>query len=76
IFLYQFIQQRPSYYVNTERKPEYILNDLKQFGFDVDGIKFIDIHEKYYENISKLLDSGELRDYRIMDYFIKQLEII
>jgi len=23
-FLYQFIQQRPSYYVNTERKMEYI----------------------------------------------------
>jgi len=76
IFLYQFIQQRPSYYVNTERKPEYILNDLKQFGFDVSGIKFIDIHEKYHENVSKLLDRGELRDYRIMDFFIKQLEII
>ncbi|KAB2944483.1 MAG: recombinase RecA [Candidatus Methanoperedens sp.] len=76
IFLYQFIQQRPSFYVNTERKPEYILNDLKQFGFDVSGIKFIDIHEKYHENVSKLLDRGELRDYRIMDFFIKQLEII
>ena len=76
IFLYQFIQQRPSYYINTERKPEYILNNLKQFGFEISGIKFIDIYEKYYENVSKLLDRGELRDYRVLDFFIKQLEII
>jgi len=76
IFLYQFIQQRPSYYINTERNPEYILNNLKQFGFEISGIKFIDIHEKYYENVSKLLDRGELRDYRVLDFFIKQLEII
>ncbi|CAG0964757.1 MAG: hypothetical protein OIN86_07230 [Candidatus Methanoperedens sp.] len=76
IFLYQFIQQRQSYYINTERKPEYILNNLKQFGFEISGIKFIDIHEKYYENVSKLLDRGELRDYRVLDFFIKQLEII
>lgn len=76
IFLYQFIQQRQSYYINTERKSEYILNNLKQLGFEVSGIKFIDIHEKYYENVSKLLDRGELRDYRVLDFFIKQLEII
>ena len=69
IFLYQFIQQRPSYYINTERKPEYILNNLKQFGFEISGIKFIDIHEKYYENVSKLLDRGELRDYRVTGFF-------
>lgn len=76
IFLYQFTQQRPSYYINTERKPEYILNNFKQFGFEASGIKFIDIHEKYYENVSKLLDRGELRDYRVLDFFIKELEII
>lgn len=76
IFLYQFIQQRSSYYVNTERKPEYIMNNLKQFGFEVSGLKFIDIREKYYENTDKLLDRGDLRDYRVLDFFIKQLEII
>ena len=76
IFLYQFIQQRSSYYVNTERKPEYIINNLKQFGFEASGLKFIDIREKYYENTDKLLDRGELRDYRVLDFFIKQLEII
>jgi len=76
IFLFQFIQQRQSYYVNTERKPEYILNNLKQFGFEASGIKFIDIHEKYYEKADKLLDRGELRDYKILDFFIKQLGLI
>jgi KaiC/GvpD/RAD55 family RecA-like ATPase len=46
IFLYQFIQQRPSYYVNTERKPEHIINNVKLFGFEVSETKFIDIHGK------------------------------
>ena len=76
IFLFQFIQQRPSYYVNTERKPEFITNNFKQFGFESSGIKFIDVHKKYYEKTSKLLDRGELRDHRILDFFMKQLELI
>lgn len=76
IFLFQFIQQRTSYYVNTERKPEHIINNIKQFGFESSGIKFIDIHEKFYEKAGKLLDRGELRDHKVMDFFIKQLELI
>lgn len=76
IFLFQFIQQRPSYYVNTERKPEHITNNILQFGFESSGVKFIDIHEKFYEKSGKLLDRGELRDYKVMDFFIKQLELI
>lgn len=76
IFLFQFIQQRPSYYINTERKPEHITNNFKQFGFDISGIKFIDIRSKYYEKTVKLLDRGELRDYKVLDFFIKQLDSI
>lgn len=76
IFLYQFIQQRSSYYVNTERKTEYIINNLKQFGYDESKIKFIDVHEKYYDKGSKLLNGGIIKDYMILDFLIKQLEII
>lgn len=76
IFLFQFIQQRPSYYINTERRPDHIMSNFKQFGFDTSGIKFIDIRTKYYEKSGKLLDRGELRDYKVLDFFIKQLEMI
>lgn len=76
IFLYQFIQQRSSYYVNTERKTEYIINNLKQFGYDESKIKFIDVHEKYYDKGSKLLNGGIIKDYMILDFLIKQLELI
>ena len=76
IFLYQFIQQRSSYYVNTERKTEYIINNLKQFGYDESRIKFIDVHEKYYDKGSKLLNGGIIKDYMILDFLIKQLELI
>jgi len=77
IFLYQFLQQRPTYYVNTERRPEFIVNNLKQFGFKTTDIIFINVHGKSYEKEEKLLDyGGELRNYRILNYLIQQLEAI
>jgi len=77
IFLYQFLQQRPTYYVNTERKPEFIVNNLKQFGFKTTDIIFINVHGKSYEKEEKLLDyGGELKEYKIIHYLIKQLQAI
>ncbi len=77
MFLYHFIRQRPTYYVNTERRPEFIIRNLKRLGFETEGIKFIDVHQKYYEKVDKLLDYGrEIRDYKILDYLKKQLEAI
>ncbi len=76
IFLYQFIQQRPSYYVNTERKMEYIITNLKQFGYDESKIKFINVHEKYYEKSSKLVVGEVIKDYVILDFLVKELNLI
>ncbi len=76
IFLYQFIQLRPSFYVNTERKVKYIQNNLKRFGYDETKVKFIDVHDKYGEIGSKLLEGNVLRDYMILDFLTKQLELI
>lgn len=76
IFLYQFIQQRPSYYVNTERKMEYIIINLKQYGYDESKVKFIDVHEKYYEKSGKLVVGGVIKDYMILDFLVKELNLI
>ncbi|MCX9084537.1 MAG: recombinase RecA [Candidatus Methanoperedens sp.] len=76
IFLYQFIQQRNSYYVNTERKKEYIISNLKKYGYDETKEKFIDVHEKYYEMNGKFVVGGEIKDYMIIDFLIKQLRSI
>jgi KaiC/GvpD/RAD55 family RecA-like ATPase len=76
IFLYQFIQQRPSYYVNTERRMEYIIANLKKYGYDEYKVKFIDVHKKYYEISDKLVVGGEIKDYMIIDFLIKQLKPI
>ena len=76
IFLYQFIQKRPSYYINTERKKDYIINNLKQFGYDESKVKFIDIHEKYYEKSGKLLVGEGIKDYMILDFLVKELNLI
>jgi KaiC/GvpD/RAD55 family RecA-like ATPase len=77
IFLYHFLEQRPTYYVNTERKPEFILRNLENLGFKTSGVTFIDIHHKYHEKKEGLLDySGCIKDYRLLDFLKKQLEAI
>jgi len=65
-FLYQFIQQRNSYYVNTERRRDYIITNLKKYGYDESKVKFIDVHEKYYE-ISDII-SCRWRDQGLYDH--------
>jgi len=76
IFLYQFIQQRSSYYINTERRMKYIITNLKKYGYDESNVKFIDVHKKYYEINDKLVVGGEIRDYIIIDFLVKQLKPI
>ncbi len=76
IFLYQFMQQRNSYYVNTERRMEYIITNLKKYGYDESKVKFIDIHEKYYELSGKLVIGGKVKDHMILDFLVRQLKQI
>ncbi|MCE8425698.1 MAG: recombinase RecA [Candidatus Methanoperedens sp.] len=76
IFLYHFIQQRKTYYVNTERKPEYIMNNMNHIGFDTSGITFIDVHQKYFKKECSNPMPEMLRNYKIIDFFKKQLDTI
>lgn len=77
LFLYHFLQQRPTYYVNTERKPEFIIRNMENAGFKTNGIRFIDIHRKYHEPVEKLLNShGEMKDSMILHHLKKELEAI
>lgn len=77
LFLYHFLQQRPTYYFNTERKPEFIIQNMKNLGFETKEIKFVDVHQKYYEKKeSQLNHRGKIKDLRIMDFMKKQLETI
>jgi KaiC/GvpD/RAD55 family RecA-like ATPase len=75
IFLYHFLQQAPTYYVNTERMPEFIMLNMQRLGFDTSSIRFIDVYQKYNEKEEVLLDySREVKDYRILSYVKEQLE--
>lgn len=76
IFLYQFIQQRNSYYINTERRMQYIKTNLTRYGYDESKVKFIDVHEKYCEISSKLVVGGEIKDHMILDFLVKQMKQI
>lgn len=76
IFLYHFIQQKKTYYVNTERKPEHITNNMSHLGFDTSGITFINIHQKYFEKDENNPMPETLRNLRIIDFLKKQLDII
>lgn len=48
VFLYQFTQARKSYYFSNERRPAYVMRDIKNYDFTTDNITFIDIYSAYY----------------------------
>ncbi|CAD7770736.1 KaiC [Candidatus Methanoperedenaceae archaeon GB50] len=48
IFLYQFTQPRKTYYFTTERRPQYLIQDIASLGFKIDKITFVDIYSEYY----------------------------
>src|SRR5665648_298040 len=48
VFLYQFTQSRKTYYVATQRRPKYIMRDIKSYNFDTSQITFIDVYSQYY----------------------------
>ncbi len=57
VFLYQFSQARKSYYFCNERRPQYVMRDIKNYGFSTDNITFVDIYSAYY-----LTAMGEMVD--------------
>jgi KaiC/GvpD/RAD55 family RecA-like ATPase len=57
VFLYQFTQARKSYYFSNERRPVYVMRDIKNYGFSTDNVTFIDIYSTYY-----LTAHGEMVD--------------
>lgn len=48
VFLYQFTQARKSYYFSNERRPMYVMRDIKSFDFKTSDITFVDIYSEYY----------------------------
>lgn len=77
VFLYHFVQQRQTYYINTERKPEFIIRNLGRLGFETSNLRFIDIHEKYHEKKPGLLDYGKgTKDYKVISFMEEKLKEI
>lgn len=48
VFLYQFTQSRKTYYFSNERRPSYVMRDIKNLGFETDNTTFVDIYSEYY----------------------------
>ncbi len=48
VFLYQFTQARKTYYFSNERRSQYVLHDIGNFGFKTSDIVFVDIYSEYY----------------------------
>ena len=57
IFLYQFTQARKTYYFSNERRPAYVMRDIKNYGFKPGNVTFVDIYSAYY-----LTAQGEMVD--------------
>jgi len=71
VFLYQFTQARKTYYFSNERRPAYVMRDIKNYGFKPDNITFVDLYSQYYltphgemaENVG-----NEMTDSRIVEF--------
>lgn len=48
VFLYQFIQARKTYYFINERRPVYVMRDIRNIGFETSNIILVDIYSEYY----------------------------
>jgi KaiC/GvpD/RAD55 family RecA-like ATPase len=57
VFLYQFTQARKSYYFSNDRRPAYVMRDIKNYGFTTGNVTFVDIYSAYY-----LTAQGEMVD--------------
>lgn len=51
VFLYQLTAPRKTYYITTHRNPRYIMRNMEELDFDMEGIEFVDLHQEYYRNI-------------------------
>lgn len=51
VFLYEFAIPRKTFYITTEKTPKNIIRNMGELGFNTTNIEFIDVHDKYYNNI-------------------------
>ena len=71
VFLFQFTQVRKSYYFSNERRPVYVMNDIRNFGFKTGDITFVDIYSEYYiSSHGEMVDNigNEFVDAKIVEF--------
>ncbi len=71
VFLYQFTQARKSYYFSNERRPVYVMHDIRNFGFKTEDITFVDIYSEYYiSSHGEMVDNigNEFVDAKIVEF--------
>ncbi|MFZ3060198.1 MAG: ATPase domain-containing protein [Candidatus Methanoperedens sp.] len=71
VFLFQFTQARKSYYFSNERRPVYVMHDIRNFGFKTDDITFVDIYSEYYiSSHGEMVDNigNEFVDAKIVEF--------
>jgi KaiC/GvpD/RAD55 family RecA-like ATPase len=79
VFLYQFTQARKTYYFSAERHPKYVMNDIKNYGFKLDNITFVDIYSAYYITAQgEMVDNvgNEFVDAKIVEFTESNLKKI
>jgi len=79
IFLYQFTTARKTYYFKNERRPAYVLQNIKSFGFEASNIEFVDIYSEYYMTPQgEIVDSvgNEFVDNKIVEFIEYNLKKI
>ncbi len=78
VLLFHFTQPRKTFYFATAREPRYIIQDIKNLGFDVSNIEFVDVfgasHHHSFKNSE--ISSEEQPDYKVLDFVESRLKDI
>ena len=79
VFLYQFTQARKTYYFCTERRPDYVKQDIMNMKFDVSDIELVDVYGSYFLSPQgEMIDNvgNEFVDAKIVEFMEYNLESI
>lgn len=75
VFLYQFSEARRTVYFTTDRKAEYIREDLASSSFEPGEVDFVDIYSQHFlDSHGKLRTGGSYEDRRTVEFVMERVK--
>lgn len=75
MFLYHFCESRRTVYFTTDRKAEYVRQDIASSNFEPKELQFVDVYSHHYhDDRGDLRTGGDYEDRRTLDFVMDRLK--